>query len=272
MGAIIQYYDSLGLDFTKQALSGVILFFGLLIAFGIGRFIFGRHSNINHAISSAISILFAFLLVICLQAHCPQYRKYIAPMPFVTLGSDQLALFPFSGVHYTSLCAQLLSMIQLAFLTNLVDSWMPRKNNILAWAFFRTITVVFALILHLAVCNLLQHYLPQGIIVYSPAILVGILIALLFTGALKIPAGVFMLTVNPIIAALYTFFFANFIGRLLSRSIITTALLVALSYALNYFKIYAIPTTKAALISYIPFYLILAVFWYLVRSKKKVSR
>ena len=271
MDAIIQYYDSLGLDFAKQTLSGTVLLTGLLVIFAVGRFIFGRHSNINHAISSAISILFAFLLVICLQVFSPQYLQYVAPMPFVTLASDRLLLFSVSGAHYTVLCAQLLSMVQLAFLTNLVDSWMPRKNHVIVWAFFRVITIAFALVLHLVVCNLLQHYLPQGITDYAPTVLIGILAVMLLTGALKIPAGVFMLTISPVVAVLYTFFFASFIGRLISRSVLTTVLLAGLLNILNYLGVGVIPATKAALISYIPFYLVMAIFWYLVRSKKKVS-
>ena len=271
MDAIIQFYNRQGLDFSSQAILGIVLLLGLLIIFSIGRFIFGRHQNVSHAISSAIAILFSYLVIICIQHLAPQYRRYITSMPFVAFEDNQLSLLTLSGCHYTIVCAQLFTMIQLAFFTNLIDSWMPKKDHILAWAFFRILAVIFALALHLLICNILLHYLPQGITIYAPTFLVGILAALLLTGALKIPAGVFMLTVNPLIAGLYTFFFANFIGRLLGRSVLTAGLLLALSYTARYFGVDHVATTQVALISYIPFYALMVIFWYLVRSKKSFN-
>ena len=70
--------------------------------------------------------------------------------------------------------------------------------------------------------------------------------------------------VNPIIGALYTFFFANIIGKEVSKAVLSTALLTALVWALNEFGITVFSISAAALMAYVPFLVILAVVWYIV--------
>ena len=155
-------------------------------------------------------------------------------------------------------------MIILAFLVNLADGWLPRGKNIFTWVFFRCLTVVIAFFLHLLVVGLFSTYLPDGIVTYAPTILLALLILMLLTGALKLLVGVLLSSVNPLIAALYTFFFANIVGKQITKAVLTTALLTALVLALNYAGFSVISISTAALMAYLPFLAILILLWYLV--------
>lgn len=267
MDAIMEYYRRFGLDFPALLTIGSILLLGFGIVYLVFRFIFGKHSNVHCAVSSAIAIIFTFLGTIALKYAGTRFDALIAPMPFASIQGDYLVLFSFHGADYTQICAQLVSMILLAFLVNMADRWMPKRRNLFSWLFFRILTVVISLLLHLILCALLQKYLPQGIITYAPVILLCILVLLLLTGALKLLVGIALTSVSPLIAGLYTFFFASAAGRMLSRAILTTALLAGFVTLLNHLGLSVISITEPALVSYVPFYILLALLWYAIAEK-----
>lgn len=267
MDGLIEYFSRHGLDFLSILKVGCILLLGLGFLFLIFRFIFGKRANIHSSISSAIAIIFTFLCIVALKYAGNRFDAFITPMPFATIHNDQIMLFAFSGAHYTQICAESVSMILLTFFVNIADNLMPKKRNIFYWLFFRLFTIIISLLLHLIICALLQKYLPQGIITYAPVFLLCILILFLLTGALKLLVGVALTSINPLIAGLYAFFFASTVGKMLSRAILTTIILAAFVILLNHLGLSEINITKPALISYIPFYIILALLWYATGEK-----
>lgn len=262
MDIIPNFIETFRFDsFLKAAL---ILLLGTLLLSVFGRFVFGKRSALNHAVSSAIGILFIYAVTVVLNSAGSGLEKIIAPMPFVTISGDQMILFSFAGAHYAVICSEILSMIILAFLVNLADGWLPAGKNIFTWVFFRCLTVVIAYILHLIIVGLFATYLPEGIVMYAPAVLLFLLILLLLTGALKIVVGALLTTVNPIVGGLYTFFFATVIGKQISKAVLTTLILTALIIGLQYAGITAISIASAALLAYVPFLIVLVLLWYLV--------
>ena len=99
---------------------------------------------------------------------------------------------------------------------------------------------------------------------YAPVILLAILIIMLLTGALKLIVGAILTTVNPVIAAFYTFFFASFVGKQLTKAVLTTAIMTAIVYLLQNLGIVSLSLVSAALAAYIPFLLLLLLVWYLI--------
>ena len=81
---------------------------------------------------------------------------------------------------------------------------------------------------------------------------------------MKVVVGAALATVNPLIGAFYTFFFATLVGKALSKAILTTGILAAIILGLNYIGVAAVSIASAALIAYIPFLLILIAIWYVV--------
>ena len=110
----------------------------------------------------------------------------------------------------------------------------------------------------------LNTWLPQGITEIAPLILLGVLVLLILLGSLKLIVGVTLFVANPVIGALYTFFFSNFIGRSLARSIISASLITALVYLLNTMQIITIVISASSLVLLIPALLIVILLWYIV--------
>lgn len=264
MESILQSFNNISLDNIQLIKTAGLLLLGTLLLSLFGRFIFGKKSALNNAVSSAIGILFIYALSVVLRSLGSEFADLIPPLPFVTISGDTLVLFSFAGTDYTVICGEVLSMIILSFLVNIVDGWLPKGKNIFSWIFFRVLTVLIASVLHLVSTGLLATYLPEGIVTYAPPILLGLLILMLLTGALKIVVGALLTTVNPLIAALYTFFFANIVGKQVTKAVLTTAILSGLVMLLQHLGLGVLSIASAALVAYLPFMLLLVLLWFVV--------
>ena len=264
MESIIENLQSLYVDILSLAKTGGILLLAVLIIGLLGRFIFGKKSVLSSSVSSAIGILFIYAITVILESTGAQLRFLVAPLPLASLEGTNLVLFSFQNAEYTQICSQLLSMVVLSFLVNLADGWLPKGKKLFSWLFFRCLTVVIGYALHLLVIWLFTSYLPDGIVIYAPTILLALLVLMLLTGALKLLVGAALTTINPLIAAFYTFFFANIVGKQITRAILTTALLAGLVMLLNYLGCGVISIATAALVAYIPFAILLILLWFIV--------
>lgn len=267
MNEIRQLLASVDFDIQIFWKALAILAVGTLLLGTLGRFLFGKRSTLTHSVSSAIGILFIYAATVVLYSMGARYQAFIAPLPFVTFSGTQMVLFSFFGADYTVICTQLLSMIILAFLANLFDGILPRGKKLIGWLFFRCLTVALAMAAHLAVDWLFTTYLPQGLVTYAPTIVLALLLLLLAVGSLKLLVGALLATVNPLVGAFYTFFFATLVGKALSKAILTTAILTAIVLALNYVGVAVVSIASAALIAYIPLLVILVAVWYIVGNK-----
>lgn len=263
MEELLQQLESLDFDWVQFAKAALMLAAVNLVLSAVGHFIFGKRSSFNHAVSSAIGILFVYALTIVLSSMGAEFERFIAPLPFIQINGESLTVFSFIGADYTAICYQVLGMVILAFLANLIDGILPRGKHLLTWFFFRCLTVVLAMVLHVAATYLLTTYLPEGLVTYAPTILLALLVILLLVGALKFVVGALLISVNPLIAAFYTFFFASFVGKQLTKAMLTAAILSGLVYGLNYLGITGISIASAALFAYIPLVLLLLVVWYI---------
>lgn len=231
----------------------------------IGRVAFGTRSGLNHALSSAMGILFIYALTIVIYSFNPQnLAQYLAPLPFVTFSGSTLYIFSFLTADFPAICSQVLSMVILAFLVNLLDTFIPKGKKIIHWYLLRFLTVILAIILHGIVTWLINTYLPDTLVLYAPVVLLVILLALFLLGAAKVILGVVLTVANPVIGAIYTFFFSNIIGKQLSKAVLTAVVLCAVVYLLEYFGYAAISIATAALAAYIPLILVLLILWYLI--------
>ena len=264
MESIVSYFSELGIDlwiFLK--ITGMILIGGLLLS-SISRFIFKKQTLLSSAISSSIAIIFIYVVMVLILTVATELRFLVTPLPFAAISEEHIRFFRFSDASYTAIAGELLSMIILAFLVNLVDGWLPKGKGILRWTWWRLLTVAIGLLLHYGVTWLFNHYLPLGIVTYAPVILLGILLLMLLTGALRFILGAILAAVNPFIAALYTFFFATLVGKQITKSVFTTAILAGIILLLQKMGIVALSLLSGALVAYIPFLLVLILVWYLV--------
>ncbi len=270
MNEIMQYLQSLmpdGFDFVEFLTAAGILIGAFLLLGGLGRLLFGRKSALNMSISTAIGILFIYALTVAIHSYGLNLDFLVSPLPFIQISGEYLHIFDIAGADYAAICGQVLNMVILAFLANLVNSWLPQGKKLLGWFFFRILSVAVAMLLHALVSNLLTAFLPEGLLTWAPVILLWLLVIMLAVGALKFLVGLLLSTVNPLIGFLYTFFFANAIGKQLTRSMLTTLLFCIIVYVLNYAGISTVFIASAALAAYLPFLVILVVLWYIIGHK-----
>ena len=242
----------------------LVLIVGSLILGFIGRFAFGKKSVLNQSVSSAIGILFICAVTVVIHSFGLNLQFLVSPLPFVTIQGDTMHIFSFSNHDYVVICDQVLSMIILAFLVNFVNRWMPKGKHLLSWLCFRILSVALGMVAFSLFNSFLNQWLPEGLLTWAPVILLGLLLLMLLTGALKVLLGALMARVNPLIGFLYTFFFANVVGKMLSKTMLTTLLLSAMIYALNWLGVSVLAIGTAVLIGYIPFMLLLLALWYII--------
>lgn len=257
-------YLPAGFDLPSYLTAALVLILGIFIIGGLGRLIFGKKSVLNQSVSALIGILFIYAVTIVVYSYGIQLDFLISPLPFIALANNELHIFPILTSHYTEICGHLLNMVILAFLVNLVNNWMPKGKKVFGWLVFRCLSVVIAMALFTLVSSLLNVWLPDELLKWAPVILLVILVSSLLLGALKLLVGAVLTTVNPLLAVLYTFFFASVLGKQVSKAILTTVLAAILVAALNYFGVTAIYVGTAALTAYIPLIIILLVLWYVI--------
>lgn len=264
MESIISFFAGIGVDFLSFMKFAGILLLGSLLVSGVFRFIFKKQTLLSQCVSSSIAIVFIYVVMVLIFTVVEELRFLITPLPFATISQDSIRFFSFSGADYTVIAAELLSMIILALLVSLTDTCVPKGKNLLSWMLFRVLTVTIGFMLHYAANWLFHKYLPMGIVTYAPVILLVIVLIMLLTGALKFLLGLILAAVNPLIAALYTFFFATVIGKQITKSVLTTAILSGLMVLLDKLEITALSLQPEALVAYIPFLLILTLVWFVV--------
>lgn len=241
-----------------------LLTLGVLLISSLTRFLFGKENQINLAVTSAMEILCLYVLNIVIYALGLQLECFLSPLPFVTMAEDYLFLFPLLTSELTVICDQLLKLLIIAFLVNLIGGLIPQGQHLLTWTILRLITVAISVAALYGADMLLATYLPHGLAEYAPTVLILSLAALIALGSMKVFVGAALAFLDPLIAALYTFFFSNIIGRALARAMVTTALIAGLIAALNFLEITVLHIAAAALSAYIPLLLIVILLWYFV--------
>jgi hypothetical protein len=216
------------------------------------------------AITAAMEILCLYVLNIVICAIGLDYKLFLAPLPFVTIAEDYLFLFPILSADFHVICNHLLRLLIIAFLVNLIGGLIPQGQHLLTWTVLRLITVAFSVAALYGADLLTAMYLPQGFAEYAPTILLLSLAALIALGSLKVFVGAALAFLDPIIAALYTFFFSNIIGRALARAMVSCLLITGLLALLNWLQIGVLHIAAAALTGYIPLLIIVVLLWYFV--------
>ncbi len=241
-----------------------ILIFGILLISSLARFLFGKEAQINLAVTSSMEILCVYVINTVVFALGLQFQEFITPLPFVTMVKDYLVIYPILSAEFTDICHHVLKLLIIAFLINMINEFIPKGEHVLTWFLLRIITVIIAVVAIYVAELALNTYLPQGLYEIAPTVLVCVLVALVLLGSLKLIVGVTLAFLDPISAALYTFFFSTFVGRALARAMVSTALLTGLVVALNSLEISVVLIAASVLTAYIPLLLIVLVLWYIV--------
>lgn len=238
---------------------------GSLVLGGLGRMMLGKRSSLNCSLSAAIGILFIYVVTIVVYTFKPwDLQQFLSPLPFVTFTGDYLILFPVVGSKFPALCTEVLSLIILAFLVNLLDTFLPQGKHVISWYILRFLMVMAAMALHLVVNWAFRAFLPGVLVTYAPGILLFLLAFFMLSGLMNLLLGLAITMANPFMGAMYTFFFSNKVGKQLSKAVFTSMLLGVVLYLLEIFGYTIVCISAAALGAYIPLVIILLLLWYLI--------
>ena len=244
----------------------ILVFAAALLGAGLlVRLLFGNRSDLNHAMSSSAGILTVYVLTVIIYAFQPKgLENLLSPLPFVTFVNDYLFVLPFRGTRFETLCSQILALVILSFVVNCMDALLPEGENPFTWFLSRFLSVILAMGLHVAANWAINKYLPTLIVYHAPAVLLVILLSCLLLGVFKLILGIFLTVVNPVLGALYTFFFSSHIGKQLTKSVLSTAILCGVFYVMDRFSYLIVHISPAALPAYLPLLPGFLVIWYLL--------
>ena len=238
---------------------------GFIVLGLLGRVCLGKRSSLNHAISSSVCIVLIYAIAACIYIFKPlSLDTFLSPLPFVAFTGDYMRIFPLAGAHFSVICYEVLGMLILAFLMNLFDTLLPKGEGIVRWYLLRFLAVILAMGSHILVKWLFSAYLPDAIALYAPAIVLCAVLAFLLMGVINFLLGLVLTATNPILGAIYTFFFSTLVGKQLSKAVLTTIILTILVFLLEYLGIGLLLITGPALLAYIPAILLMLVLWYLI--------
>lgn len=268
LGRVIRHastYLPAQLDFAAAAHFMLYFTAASLILGGISRVVLGKRSSLNHSLSSAMGIFFLYAAIIVTYTLKPwDLNLSFAPLPFVTLAGDYMIVLPITDAQIPAICTQTLALILLAFLVNLLDTFIPKGKTVIGWYLLRFVSVFLSIALYLGVRWGIHAYLPEALVTYAPTILLILLALMFFSGIINMVLGLMITMANPFLGAMYAFFFSNVVGKQLSKAIFTSFILCIVIYLLDFFGYTVICITAAALTAYIPLAIVLLLLWYLI--------
>ena len=241
-----------------------VLVFGLLLISSMFRFLFGKKAQLNHAVSAAVEILCLYVINIVIYSLGLHWKLFLSPLPFIGIEGDYLHIMPVLSTDFSLVCAQILKVVIIAFAVNLLEGIMPKGKKLVSWYFFRLLTVVLAVGANYAVDLLISAFVPDLVFAMAETVLLLVLVALVLLGSLKLLTGIALAFLDPLIGAVYTFFFSNIIGRNLAKALVSTALITALVVLLGQLELTTIFIAASGLAAYIPLLAIVLVLWYVI--------
>lgn len=255
------------MDLDVTHIARFLLYFsvGALVLSTLGRLVLGKRSSLNHSVSSAIAILFIYAATIIVYTFQPmQLDRYLSPLPFVTFFNDYMVVMPIAGIYPTVFARELLSLIILAFLVNLLDILIPQGKSVPGWYCLRFFTVGLAMVLHLVIRWAFDTYLPEVLVTYAPAILLLLLLVLLLLGFFNAVVGLILTITNPIVGAIYAFFFSNLVGKQITKAVFTSGILCVILFFIDQYGYNFVHISMTALTVYIPLGAVCLILWYLI--------
>lgn len=248
------------LDILKAAL---LVFAAICIIGGVLRLIFGKGSSLVRSVSACVSIAMVYLTTILIYVFVPSLRGGLTSLPFISVTSDAFYLWDIANLSNGSLYPALLQLFILAFLVNLLETLLPQGKKLVSWYLWRMLTVVAALGLYGGVSTLIHNFAPEVYGSWAGPVLLGLWFVIALSGIAKLILTVALAAVNPVVAAVYAFFFSNLFGKQFTKSILTTLLLVLVFVGLYRFGFLGFVFTGFSLAAYAPTCLIALVALYL---------
>lgn len=188
------------------------------------RLIFGPDSSLVRSVSACVSLVLVYITGILIFKFVPGLRSSLAGLPFISVTADAFYLWDIASLSTASLYPALLQLFLLAFLVNLLETVLPQGTKFLSWYFLRLLAVISALGLYSLISGLILSFAPEIYGAWAGWILVGIWASIGLLGIAKWLMALAVAAVNPVLGALFAFFFSNLFGKQFTKAILTAVL------------------------------------------------
>lgn len=199
----------------------------VFIAAVLIRIIHKKASKYNHALASAMAILFTYLSLIVLHDIVPSITgPALKMLPLIEFNGKTISLFTFSMEHFADGCTEFLYVFILSFILIGLDDMIPDARNALSWIILQFVIASIALVAYYIVLKCIDTFAPNILDSYAPMILVCILLFMIFLGLLKVLFSLMLVAVSPLLGAVSTFFSTTNLGQALGKAVMCSLVLV----------------------------------------------
>ena len=243
-------FDPFDMFHTLFYLIGVALIMAAMI-----RLIHKKASQYNHALSSAMALMFMYMLMVLLHRLIPQIVDPVLeklPLIDVNFQTGTITLFQFSMDRFAESCRELVYVLILSFCLIGLDDIIPDSKNTATWMVLQFIIACMALAIYCFILNSINTFFPEVFTSVAPMILVSILLT------------VMLAAVNPLLGAVSAFFSSNKLGMALGKSVMCSFVLIAMTVFLKYKALVNIPLVDLTLLVCALPLIILLLLWVII--------
>lgn len=196
------------------------------------RIIADKASKYNHALASAMALLFAYLFLMLIHDHEPAefVKETLRILPLIDYENGVVTVFQFSGDNLLLFFEELLYAFILSFILIGLDDMIPDAKNALAWIVLQTTIVAMSVFLYWGVIRAINAMIPGVLDSYAPLILGCILLFMIGLGILKLILGLLVVAVNPLLGAVSAFFGSSPVGKALGKAALCALFLCAVAF------------------------------------------
>lgn len=227
------------------------------------RFVCHAIVDMPRAASACLAIIVIYVMAVCVMGYDAQSNIFMNALPFIGDGVDYHSIYVTMKTDFDRFFVEISKLFIMAFFINLAQDLFirRRKRNFFLWWLLETLVITGALLVNFVVDYLLRTYLPEGFGDWLPVVIFCAIGVLLILALIKL---IFNL-LNPLLSLILGFFSGNRVGRTLTKSFLTTALLtvvVVITDRLGYGQ--ALYQLTLSVDVFLPVVLLLIFVWYLV--------
>lgn len=253
-----------GFNLNDMFWTMIFIFIVVTMAAVVIRFVFKSASAYLHALSSAMAILFFYLFSVVLYQSVPGiFGKVLEILPLVNMTEESITLYSFSLTwdNIPAVCSEFLHILVFSLILITLDDMIPDAKNTISWIVLQFSLVVLTCIVYRAFLELLGAFDQDFLQDYAAIILVCILFTFVFLGLLKIIFTLMLVTVNPLLGAVGTWFSGSKSGQILGKSVLCAFLICAIVQFVQGFGLGTIVFAQITPLVYGLYMCLLLVLW-----------
>lgn len=210
-------------------LVSLILIMGALCI--IARCIGGKECGYNHAIASALAIIFVYTVMMWLHGGIMKEPIDTALnfLPLIEYDGETVTLFDFRNADLWAMCEQILFTYTLSLILIWLDDMIHDARNGIAWFLLQLGITVVALSVYCVGAWMLNRLIPDGlhfIVPFVAVVIFAFVIALIFLGFMQ---RMLLKVVNPMLSEINNFVFGHQVGKTLGKALFCTLALCIIS-------------------------------------------